>query len=320
MKFLLFLVIILSPLTKAWSNQATFFSGQRSKTSDNIRVNFFQLNFESELSDINWPYSDQNLSQPSYGLEVQQQEITGPRLSFNNTLVAPQFTHNVGVDLRLSYQLGYYHLNVFNNNDLNQLRAKFDLKKNFRNQLFLDVTADRGFLFQSTIPLGGTADSFYGTQFDGRLLYRFLEKLDLSLRSRAQFFSDQNQSSKNDLQLMYAFLRHPHWLLFGLGSETLSFQSRSTSYWSPRFFRSWGPRMDVNYSLSEKFSAFLGGSYNFFKEDDFSSGSGFFGRTGLQWGNRNQSTIVAFYERNESTQNGRIWFNDSFGLNWNKIW
>jgi hypothetical protein len=170
------------------------------------------------------------------------------------------------------------------------------------------------------IPLNGTPDIFYGQQFDAQVMYRFLDSFDLSANHRALFFADNNQGHKNEIQLMYAAARFPHWILVGLGGEVLSFNNNSPNYWSPRQFRAWGPRVDISYTLMPKLNYFLGGSYNFFKEDDFPSGTGFYGRTGLQAGDRNDWTVSVFLERNESTQNGQMWFNDSIGLVWNKIW
>ncbi len=317
---LFFLILFLMTTQISWAKKATTLSGQRSKTSDNIRINHFQLNFESNVSDLFWPYLEQDTQQVSYGLNLKQLEVTGPVTSFANTLVAPQLTHFIDDTLRLNYQLGIYHLDFFNQNDLNKAKAKIEIKKQFKESLFLDASIDRGFLFHATVPLAGHPDIFYGTQVDSRVLYRFLESFDFSLRNRSQFFSDKNQSTQNEIQLLYALMRFPHWVLVGFGAETLTFHQRSNNYWSPRFFRSLGPRIDLSLNVFKSLNYFLGGSYNFFKEDDFDQGSGFYGRSGLFWGDRNDWTITLYTERNESTQNGRIWFNDSFGLLWSQVW
>jgi len=318
-QFIIFILLLMTT-HESWADKASTLSGQRSKTSDDIRINHIQMNFESNLTDLFWPYAGQDFEKISYGLDLKQLEITGPVTSFAQTLVAPQLTHFIDETLRIKYQLGLYHLDYFNQDDINKAKAKFEMKKKFKEVLFLDASLDRGYLFHATIPLAGHPDLFYGTQLDARVLYRFLESFDFSINNRSQFFSDQNQSSKNEFQLLYAIMRFPHWILIGLGGETLSFQQRSNNYWSPRFFRSLGPRIDLSLNVYKSLNYFLGGSYNFFKEDDFDQGTGFYGRSGLIWGDRNDWTVTLYAERNESTQNGQVWFNDSFGLVWSQVW
>lgn len=302
------------------SKDVTFISGQRSKTSDDIEFKNFQILYDSAPIDLFWPYKTQNSKQRPFGLEAQRFEINGPNISFSNTLIATRKGLFLGPNTWLNTQVGYFYLDAEGSSDLQKIQAKLDFKYKYLEKLFLSATADRGFLFSSVIPLNGTPVIFYGTQVDAKVMYRFLESFDLSANHRALFFEDNNQGHKNEIQLMYALARFPHWILVGLGGEVLSFNNNSPNYWSPRQFRAWGPRVDISYLIQPKLNYFLGGSYNFFKEDNFPSGTGFYGRTGFQLGDRDDWTISAFLERNESTQNGQMWFNDSFGLVWNKIW
>jgi hypothetical protein len=315
---LLFCLSICSPV---WSKSRLSQNNRKGQTSDLIWVNQLQLVYESQVFDVFWPYLDQEAVQSAQSIQFEHLEVVGSNTSMASYLLKGAQHYRLSDQQSLMFSLGGYHMDHYSQSTQSQAHFATGYKLNWSEVFYLNISAERGYLFSSIIPLSGTPDIFYGNQINHHATYRINPDWDLSLRQTFIFYGDGNQSNKHDLQLMYAVMRFPHWILVGLGAEHLSYQdNQSPHYWSPRIFRSWGPRLDLSLNIIDSLNYFIGGSYNFFQEEAFSPGDGFFARTGVVWGDRNDWQLLCYYEKNQSVQNGNIWSNDTLSINFDYLW
>jgi hypothetical protein len=302
----------------SYSKNFSEISNYSGETSDRIKVSSSQLILEKNKSDIYWPYTEASESKYSYGLKYSHYGLSGPLLGFTSNSLRIAANKIIDKSQKLLVNLGVQNLKHVI--DRNYMIGGIEYQNQWSSHFNFDITIDRQFLFPSVVPLNNDPFKLYSTMTQLVFNWNFCEYLDLQIKNRYNFIDDNNQSHYNDIQLMYAFMRYPHWIRLGMGGELFGYQRNTSSYWSPKQFSNWGPRLDVSYSIYDNFQYFIGGSYNFFRENDFTPGQGFYGRTGLQWGDRNHLLFVLAYEKTQSIQSGRIWHNDAFNIIVNGFW
>lgn len=306
--------------TPVYANSALRLDGYKGETSDHIWINEAKLRYEQTQADLLWPYSYQETDFWSHSFEFQHLEIMSPRTSLNSHLLMARHRYFDDHNNMFGIEWGGYHIDPLVAETYQALKATALYQHHWENTLFIDLTLGQGLQIPRLIPLGGKTQDFYGTQASAVILYRPHSSWDLTYRHTSLFLADNNQGNRHDAQLMYAITRFPHWILLGWGLENFSYQQPSTSYWAPRTFFSHGPRLDMNMELAPQWFAFLGGSFNFFKENNFQPGDGFYGRGGISYGSRDHHNFQVYYEKVQSTQNGRIWESDAAGATVEWVW
>ncbi len=143
-------------------------------------------------------------------------------------------------------------------------------------------------------------------RLDGRMLWATLPEVESTQK--------RNQRLHTDLQLMWGLQTYPHWIWLGVAVEQLSHSEESPDYWSPDRFRALGLRLDSAFQASADWQVFAGGSLNRIQESREDWGSGYYLRTGLQQGRRDEWLIRIYYESSNSRQRGSSWSSHGLGL------
>ena len=169
--------------------------------------------------------------------------------------------------------------------------------------------------------LGEDLQSSYSIRENlGSLYYRIAiqrkitETVKLSLLTKTLYLSDTNQRSDSDLALMYGISTTWPWIWVGFGTEFMSNSKTSQSYWSPRQFYSFGPRIDVAAPIFGKLSFALGLNLNKFQDIDFGGGQGFYSNSKLIYGDVGKLRYEFGIEAIQSEQSGNIWRSQAMSL------
>lgn len=167
------------------------------------------------------------------------------------------------------------------------------------------------------------AEVFRSTSLAGALLtdfrskfntsYRFSENWKSSIAFGHSRVSDANTGLFYDGSLMYGVSSGWPWIWLGYGFEGLNYKENRIGYWSPKNFFTHGPRLDSSFSLIGKFSGIFALNMNYYSEDG-TSGDGYLGAAGIQWGQYDGNNVRLMYTKIRSGQSQSPWVYEGLQL------
>lgn len=150
-------------------------------------------------------------------------------------------------------------------------------------------------------------ENLKGDYYRASVQHRIHDNWKASLWNKAYFLSDDNQRSHTDVAVMYGVSPTWPWIWVGFGYEFMSHTKDNQSYWSPREFYSYGPRLDVSAPIKGKLSFAGGINLNQFRDIDFGQGEGYYLSSKLIYGEYKKTQYALGIELIQSEQNGNIW-------------
>ncbi len=173
-----------------------------------------------------------------------------------------------------------------------------------------------GFVDGALIQTGGISNQFTALSIKPGISARWSNRWLTQLRSQFHNISDDNQKSQIDIATLYGISTGVPWIWVGLGAEKLTYSKRSTSYWSPSEFISYGPRLEATVPVYEKVSAAGGLNINrLYDKDTGTWGNGHYFSGRIQYGSRNEFNLSIYLIKIESVQNNNKWESTQSGLN-----
>ncbi len=290
-------------------------------TTDGIDFNEINLKGESNKRDIIWPYLNENENKSSFGLNYYHRFQKGPQFKYNLHQLTGKFDYQFHIKHKLKTVFGFYNIKEDNfDSESGKLTGSAQLISAFTKHFNTQFTIGRKIGAEEIFLQQGSLRELLATFLEGRLQYEFLNDwLVTNLIARKHYLEGDNERDYYDGELMLSLMKYPHWIRMGWGYHELKYSKNSVYYWSPQDFYAHGPRLDLSFTVMDPLQFYLGGSYNWFEENKTFQGSGYYMRTGLRYGVREDYLIDLSYERNESIQNSNSWVSQSFALNYNRF-
>jgi hypothetical protein len=292
-----------------------------SQTSDQIDVIVGDVKYQRNAHELFWPYQNQ-IEKNSWGLNYFYKEIDGPAVDakFQEFLGNFQYVEFEAINAKLIFEGGFYQTKEENLN-----HSKTNVKLSAHYQIYekgytVEGRFARENAYRRILLLNGNPIDLNSFSYMLRIHKKFFEdKVSLQGKWLGDHLRDDNRRRDSDLEVMYAFMTYPHWIRAGFGYQNLSFKKNSSAFWSPDSFYSYGPRIDMSVDLTH-LSFILGGNYVWFEENKVFDGNGYYLRTGLSYGNREEHQLRLLFEKNESLQNNNTWTNEAIRFVFNKAW
>lgn len=306
---LLFFSITTNALDTATADIAT------SQTSDQIDIFDLNTSYQKARHDLFWPYQNQ-VEKNSFGLNFNHRGVEGPAVDaiFLHFEGNYEFNGLLKNTSKVILKTGFLTLDE-NKIDHDSSHLTYGLHYQFtKNNWFISSELSKTNAYQRSLILTGNPVDLNSNAINFMVRKNiFQNKITVQAKWFYDDLNDENIRQDMDFEIMYSFMTYPHWIRAGFGYQNLSFNNSNPTYWSPEKFYSYGPRVDV--SLDLKYVNFvLGGNYVWFEENELFDGSGFYLRTGLSKGIREDYQIQFFFEKNESLQNNNTWTADAFRL------
>ncbi len=316
--------LILISLITIPSIQANYFGNflfNRGRTTDNIDYNEAYIEADTNKRDLIWPYQNETLEPDNFGLSYYHRYQKGPLFKFNYQEIIGRYDYQFHEKHKLKTSFGVYHIDEEGHGEkTTKFTGKLNLVSNYSRNLNTRIEIGRGIELRHIFLLQGSLQNLTATTLGLRGQYMFLQDwLVTNIIVQKSYLTNDNVRNFYDAELMVNFMTWPHWIRLGWGYHELMYDKTSASYWSPEDFYAHGPRVDLSFTLFDPLQYYLGGSYNWFEENKRFQGSGYYMRTGLRYGIREDYIIDFSYERNESIQNSRSWVNDAYALNLNRF-
>ncbi|MCR9205905.1 MAG: hypothetical protein NXH75_15080 [Halobacteriovoraceae bacterium] len=288
-------------------------------TTDKINYKEFALAGTFNERNLFWPYLNESSKAHSFGLEFYKRDQKGPSFKSKFHRLRGEYSLFLKERHKVSFGGGFFQIDEVGfpekrNKGLFDTEVASLWSESFISRFFLGTGSAVGEIFQTGQGLRDMDQVRYGTD----LQYTFYKNM---ITARLLYIRNnlENDISRNfmDSEIMVALMKYPHWIRVGIGYHTMDYNKNTITYWSPLDFYAWGPRVDLSYVFNEKIQVYFGGNYSWFEENKTFSGGGYYLRTGMRYGLREDFNIDASYERNESIQNNNSWVGKAFLLNLN---
>jgi len=305
--------------SRAYANQLGNVIFNIGNTTDNIDYTETTLEWDWNKRDLLWPYRNENQNPLNFGLSYYNRYQEGPLFKFNYHEFLGHFDFQFNEKHKIESEYGLFHIDEDGHSDqTTKLKTHIKLISQFNKNLNTQLEVGRGLALRQIFLLRGSLLNLTATHIGARAQYQFLNQwLVTNIVAQKSYMINDNTRNYYDAELMVAMMTWPHWIRMGWGYHEMNYDKNSPSYWSPTDFYAHGPRLDLSFSLIEPLQYYLGGSYNWFEEDKRYQGSGYYMRTGLRYGVREDYTLDIGYERNESIQNSNSWVSQAYALNLN---
>jgi hypothetical protein len=307
---LLFLSLIVSNF--AWAKPAAELSVQRTETSDALDFHWLRASYNSERHDPVWPFGDE----ASRGWSVMAQRFELDRLSLD--FVASELRFGAWQkwnSWNVSGSVGVHEVNWQSAERKTSYGVtELGASRNWE-AVFFHVRLASEFLYPRVLVYSGDPVAARALVAEPRVVWRISERQKLQLKYQsADFDKSDNRRSQVDGEWLWGFSQSPHWVWVGVGAEELRNSEDVSNYWSPEVFKSYGLRVDTQWAISDSLGFFFAGSLNRIREESLDWGRGHYLRTGIRYGDREESLFRLFYEDNRSSQEGTTWQSQGFGL------
>jgi hypothetical protein len=282
-------------------------------TTDKINYRDFQLTGTKNERDLLWPYLNESNKLSALKLDYYHCYQKGPNFKFKYSELQGQYSHIFKKTHQVSLQAGAYHIDeeVSPSQGI-KLSGRINALSQFSDNLYTNIFLARGSAIREIFLTGRNLHDLKATQTGATLQYQFFKQIFATkITYIKHFLSGDVERDYFDSEVMASIMKYPHWVRVGFGYHTMDYNKDTTNYWSPLDFYAFGPRIDLSYLFTDKLQAYFGGNYNWFEENKTFTGSGYYLRTGLRYGIREDFTADLSYERNESVQNNTSWVGKS---------
>ncbi|MCB0386263.1 MAG: hypothetical protein KDD43_12795 [Bdellovibrionales bacterium] len=292
------------------------------QTSDEFNYWNVDYNFDTNWSDIFWPYGFEKESGRGWSLKVNGSLLEKGNFSAENRSFNVGWSRKFSAQDYISLEAGVAHGEIRladqRRQGLNLVGAvKYETHLSDLD-LWLRLRISRERTGSQTLQSQGEVGDLYWNHIQPELLWLLSENWRVIYRGDIAEFKDGNQRRSSDGEVLYGFSMDP-WIWFGVGGSYLSFGEKKVTYYSPRYFHSYGPRGQTSFSFAGgEWVWSLGGGVNWFREEKSLTSKGHYLLTALQYGIRDGRHLRVFYEDIASSQGGRSWTSRGGGINW--IW
>lgn len=300
---------------------ADLYEAQYSLGDTTDKINFKDLLLRGSLNkkDLFWPYLNEGTNQNSFDFAYHHRYQKGPQFKFKFNEVQLNYGRTFSERYRFFLLGGLYH---YDDENPGRSSANMRLQGTLQASLPMGITGaltlGRGAAINEIFLTGTGFQNIESTKVAINVTKQLLDDLvSVRLDVRKHFLREDIEQTFFDGEIMAALMKYPHWIRVGFGYHTLDYSKNSNSYWSPLDFYSFGPRIDLSFLFREVIQLYFGGNYSWFEENKTFEGDGYYMRTGIKYGIREDFMIDLAYERNESIQNNNSWVGKSVILNGN---
>lgn len=290
-------------------------------TSGDYSLQTKTLSYKLHRRDLYYPYENEAITAIDYGFKYSLYEGWN-KFSFKGDKISVYLGFKQNEDW-------YYELNVGNNNvellrqdDLatTEVESGYDRSSLLTNSILLQwndsKTQEQGVSFeyhkdllcnQAILNQNHLANLSYA---ETRISFfkKWQKKWMLKFFQKNREISDSNLKVQRDMSVNYGYALGDPWIWFGLGVEHLSFKNTVLSYWSPKDFLAYGPRMEAAWGLPYRLQFSLGVNYNFLQDNDLAEqGQGHYISAKLRYGDRNSNNVSFSINDSYSMQRGAQW-------------
>ena len=290
-------------------------------TTDKINYRDFQLSGTKNERDLLWPYLNESNELSALKLDYYHRYQKGPNFKFKYSELQGQYSHIFKKTHQVSLQAGAYHIDEDEDEEFSpsqglKLSGRMSVLSQFSENLYTNIYLGRGSAIREIFLTGRNLHDLKATQAGATLQYQFFKQIFATkITYIKHYLSGDVERDYFDSEVMASIMKYPHWVRVGFGYHTMDYNKDTANYWSPLDFYAFGPRIDLSYQLNDKLQAYFGGNYNWFEENKIFTGAGYYLRTGLRYGIREDFTADLSYERNESVQNNTSWVGKSIIAN-----
>jgi len=286
-------------------------------TTDKINFKDFHLFGTHNERDIVWPYLNESTSKTSFNFDFYHRYQKGPNFKFRYNEAQGRWSRIFIDKHHLSLNAGLYHIDEEAVSSVGtKVSGKLTLLSQFNKDLNTVISMGRGSAIREVFLTGRNLNDLKATHLSVTGQYQFYKQL-FSLKATAakHYLANDVERDFFDSEIMASLMKYPHWVRIGFGYHTMDYSKNTLNYWSPLDFYAYGPRVDLSYVFTDQFQVFFGGNYNWFEENQTFSGSGYYMKTGVRYGIREDYTVDLAYERNESIQNSNSWVGEAIMIN-----
>jgi hypothetical protein len=304
-------------------NAGQFLNGQfvMGDTSNDVDWQEYEVGFKSSERNILWRYKNEKDQASSWGFNYYHRLQKGRGFSSRLNEVQGSYDYIIENKHHLKTNLGLYHIDeVGVETKKVHLLGNVEVTSLFNKDFWTQFSVGRNSGYKDMFLINTGAESVRNTKVEGIFQHQFFSQLFAVKANYAKsFLRNDVERDFLDSELMFSLMKFPHWIRLGFGYHSLSFNKDVSQYWSPTDFYAYGPRLDFNYSFTDKWMFFFGGNLNKFKENKQFSGTGHYLRTGFKYGIREDMTIEAFHERVKASLNTAEWLGRSYFLTFTKF-
>lgn len=288
-------------------------------TTDRINYYDFWVKGSKNERDLLWPYKIEADKAQGFDIDFYHRQQNGPQFKFILNELSGSYRYRLAEKHDFKLSLGGYQIdedNVGKSSILPTWAASVlsRFNKDFNTLFFVGRSSGVREIFVT----GRVADDLTNTRAGTRIQHQFFNQFLMAKVDYIKNFLQRDvERTYFDTELMMSLMKYPHWIRVGLGYQTMDYNRQTNNYWSPTDFWAFGPRVDLAYLVKENLQVYFGGNYNWFEENKTFSGDGYYLRTGIQYGIREDYLIDASYERTESVQNNSTWTGRAFYLKFN---
>lgn len=280
-------------------------------TSDSTELFELEGAYRNHRRNLFWPFESENQSRWDNGAEAKIFLGSTVDGGFSGARANGMLAYRTSVRTIWEFRLGAAGQNVKINGKARATPvAQVDLFWRPVNWLDVHALAGHDFVYNEFLQPGAIEMGLrgYTVAADGHL--RILNRLRFAYRMSHKILSDQNTRTLGDFALLYGISPGVPWIWGGVGYEWMGTGQNTISYWSPRRFWSFGPRIEGDIPIFDELSVFFGLNVNRFQEEDFPMGTGYYGVLGLRYGAREDVNYTLGYTRIRSAQNSGTWNSD----------
>lgn len=296
--------------------------GGMGNTTDDIDFTEVFLRRNQNRRDLLWPYLNESSEDFSWDVDYYHRYQEGPSFSYKLHQLRGSATKRIMGKHEAKIGAGVFTVDeVGRTTKSSQIIGEFEFLSAFNKDLWTKVHIGRNPGVREIFLTGRGVEDLENTRIALTAQKQLLaEDLAIKIMYIKNFLKNGVERDFFDGEIMYSLMKYPHWARFGFGYHTLDYNKNRINYWTPLDFYAFGPRADLSYVFNDKIQAFFGGNYNWFEENNTFKGNGYYMRTGLKYGVRENFTIDLSYERNESVQNNNSWVAQAYYINGNLFW
>jgi len=144
--------------------------------------------------------------------------------------------------------------------------------------------------------------------------WRAAKRVIIEGSSQYRELSDGNRSKQHRAIALYGISPDTPWVWVGVEAQSLSYDEKKSSYWSPEDYEAHALVISSNFSINKNLSVNINGNINRTKEDNFDWASGSAITVGAKYDLGDNTSINTYASYLESSRDNASWNGNKFGI------
>lgn len=283
------------------------------RTSDVFDRHELFFDYRNHRREFFWPWEEAETHDLDWGVNARRMRGSTITDRFDGTRVLGTLGKRFSPAVYLETSAGGHQLRVHGQGEktLTIYSASAYLKP--IDALSVHLETDKDFVYQEDVLPAGISAKLDARTTRLGLTWRPVNRLRILGQSRYRTFSDNNASHHNIFSALYGISPDWPWIWAGVGGEELEFDDQKTSYWSPKKFTAYGPRLDSSFPITQRLNGSAAINLDRLNEDGSHGNGGYFA-LGLEV--RVSRTLYLKLDAShiKSVQRGSSWTGDTYSL------